>query len=86
MRKKYNWQRLNNDLIRYIELNIFPNLLAFAIAKLHYNKELTNINFKTLYNQIKSILNITNENKNVIILTTNNILNTKYKLKIKMPL
>lgn len=76
------WYILNDDMRRYLELNILPNLVAFAIADMHYRNLLIDENYDSLYNAIKSLINVTNENKNIIDIAIKVILDNKYQLKI----
>ena len=76
-----NWNILNNKLIYYLQYNSLPNLLAVTIAYLYYY-DLECDNFDYLYNNIKSYINICNEDKNNVLVITKNILKNKYSLII----
>lgn len=73
---------LNKDLSKYLELNVLPNLLAFSLARLFYNNSLTDESLDCYYNSIKSLINLVNENKDIVLKIAKHILSDKYNLLI----
>lgn len=76
----YTWTNLNNDITNYINNYLFPNLIAFSIVNINEkNKELLD-DINSLYNSLKSILNVSNEDKKVVLAITKSILENKYNI------
>lgn len=81
--KNNSWHIVNNDILKYLELNVLPNILAFGIARLFYLKKLTStLSFLYYYNSIKSLINITNEDKVLVENIMKQILKDKYYLEV----
>lgn len=75
------WTRINDNIIYYLEYNILPSLLAFAISYVCF-KDIKITNFNHFYNDIKSYINITGEDMKSVLTITRNILKNKYGVKI----
>lgn len=81
--KNNSWKIVNNDILKYLELNVLPNILAFGIARLFYLEKLNStISFLYYYNSIKSLINITNEDEVLVENIMKQILKDKYYLEI----
>ncbi len=79
--KKYTYSNFNQDLAKYIELNLLPHLLAFSFAKLYYHHMLEEESFDKYYNSIRSLVNVIGENKELVISIMRRILIDKYNLE-----
>ncbi len=71
-----------NDLSKYIEIIILPELIAFSLARLYYYNNLKEISFCKYINSIRKLINIRNINYKLVKNITTNILRNKYNLKI----
>lgn len=80
--KGQDWEKINKQLVIFLEYNIFPNMLAFGISNIYYSNLNSKENYYNIYNSIKSYINITHESKRLIINITNNILKNHYNLEI----
>ena len=80
--KEKDWEKLNKQLLIFLEYNILPNMLAFSISNIYYSNLNNKENFYSIYNSIKSYINITYESKRLVINVMNNILKNHYNLEI----
>jgi hypothetical protein len=79
---QYNWQYLNKQISYFLEYNILPNLISYSINLLYYSNRIRGINYYTLYNNVKSYINIVNDDYRLVNIIVINILKNKYKLQI----
>lgn len=74
------WQNLNKDIAKFVELFVMPNTIAFALAKLYYNNIDIRDSYDVFYNTMRNIFNILDEDKRNIFKITKQILLIKYSL------
>ena len=75
------WKNLNIDLTLYCEFYLLPRLLSYALYKLACY-EFFSETFENYYNSIKSYLDLTNINDELVIAIASDILRNKYNLEI----
>lgn len=80
--KDKDWEKVNKQLLIFLEYNILPNMLAFTISNIYYSNMNNQENFYNIYNSIKSYINITYESKKLVINVMNNILKNHYCLEV----
>lgn len=76
------WESIDKEIHKYIEYILLPNLIAFTIFKLYNENRKINDSFLTLYNTIKTYVNIIDENQYLVYRLVKDILNKKYNLEI----
>lgn len=76
------WQNLNKDIAKFMELFILPNTLAFALAKAYYDGIIINDSYKVFYNTMRNIFNVINEDQKKVLKITKQILLVKYSLEM----
>ena len=64
--KNYTYDNFNQDVAKYIELNLLPHLLAFSFAMLYSHHMLEEESFDRYYNSIRSLVNVIGENKALV--------------------
>ena len=79
--KNYTYDNFNQDVAKYIELNLLPHLLAFSFAMLYSHHMLEEESFDRYYNSIRSLVNVIGENKALVQTIMKQILIDKYRLK-----
>lgn len=77
-----NWSQINKQICYFIEFNILPNLLAHSISLIYFSNDESKYYFNSVYNNVRSYINICNEDRELVIYILKNILKNKYQLKI----
>lgn len=76
------WQNLNKDIAKFMELFAVPNTLAFALAKTYYDGIELVDSYDVFYNSVRNIFNVVNEDEKKILKITKQILFVKYGLEM----
>lgn len=76
------WQNLNKDIAKFMELFVLPNTLAFALAKTYYDGITINDSYRVFYNTMRNIFNVIDEDKKKVLKITKQILLVKYSLEM----
>ncbi|MDE6141533.1 MAG: hypothetical protein K2G03_02915 [Bacilli bacterium] len=74
------WQKVNEDIAKFIELFVLPNTLAFALAKLYFDSIEIDDSYEVFYNTIRTLFNIIDEDKKLVFKIMSQILYVKYGL------
>lgn len=77
-----NWRIIDKEINKYIEYNLLPNMIAFTFNYIYNTNLPINESYITLYNTIKTYINIVGENEYLVYKLVIDILKNKYHLTV----